>query len=181
MPEHSIYKKILVSGGTGFLGSAIVRALVAKHPECAVTVIDRSAPRPQHALPDIPCVQVNITNANELHRAFEAIQPDIVIHSAGIVPALADRFGRRLQREVWETNAIGTQNMLDAAAENGVEAFIYTSTCCVVTDDLSRPYHNIDERWPTSSSSMIYGESKVRQEPCVGLLKKVEPAEYLTG
>lgn len=169
MPEHSICKKILVSGGTGFVGSAIVRALVDKHPRCDVTVIDRSAPRPQHDLPKTQCIQVNIANANEVHKAFESIQPDVVIHTAGLVPTLADRFGRRLEREVWETNVIGTQNMLDAAVKNGVEAFIYTSTCCVVTDNLSMPYHNIDEQWPTSSSSLIYGESKVREEPCFGL------------
>ena len=160
--NDGIAKKVLVSGGTGFVGSAIVRALADKHPRCAITIIDRSAPRPQHALPEkISFVQVNITAAEEVHQAFEIVQPDVVIHTAGIVPALADRFGRRLEREVWKTNVVGTQNMLDAAAKSGAQAFIYTSTCCVVTDDMSRPYHNVDESWPTSPSSLIYGESKV--------------------
>lgn len=162
MPENTICKRILISGGTGFVGSAIVRALVDKQPKCAVTVIDRSGPRPEHALPKITCMQVDITIAAEVHKAFELVQPHVVIHTAGIVPTLADRFDRRLEREVWETNVVGTQNMLDAAAQNEVEAFIYTSTCCVVMDDLRMPYPNIDEQWPTSSSSTIYGESKVR-------------------
>lgn len=160
--NDGIAKKVLVSGGTGFVGSAIVRALADKHPSCAIIVIDRSAPRPQHVLPEkIPFVRVNITDADEVHKVFETVQPDVVIHTAGIVPGLADRFGRKLEREVWKTNVVGTQNMLDAAAKSGAQAFIYTSTCCVVTDDMSRPYHNVDEEWPTSPSSLIYGESKV--------------------
>lgn len=43
-------KKILVSGGTGFVGAAAVPSLADKHPGSAITIIDRSPPRPQHAL-----------------------------------------------------------------------------------------------------------------------------------
>ena len=162
MAEIVASKKVLISGGTGFVGSAIIRALAEKHPSCAITLIDRSPPRPQHDLPErVECMQVDVTNVHEVSKAFLTIKPDVVIHTAGIVPGLADRFGRRLEREVWKTNVEGTRNMLSAAAENGTEAFIYTSTCCVTTDDLRMPYPNINERWPTSPTSLIYGESKV--------------------
>ncbi|KAJ5641666.1 hypothetical protein N7490_005666 [Penicillium lividum] len=167
-PDILKSKKILISGGTGFVGSATVRALAEKHPCCAITVIDRSPPRPQHALPKgIACMQVDVTSASEVSKAFEKVQPDIVIHTAGIIPALADRFDRRLEKEVWKTNVVGTQIMLDAATENGADAFIYTSTCCVVTDDMRSSYANIDERWPTSPNSLIYGESKATAEALV--------------
>lgn len=162
MAEIVASKKVLISGGTGFVGSAIIRALAEKHPSCAITVIDRNPPRPQHDLPEqVECMLVDVTNAHEIGKAFLAVKPDVAIHTAGIVPGLADRFGRRLEREVWKTNVEGTRNMLNAAAENGTEAFIYTSTCCVTTDDLRMSYPNINERWPTSPTSLIYGESKV--------------------
>ncbi|KAJ5750500.1 hypothetical protein N7533_007528 [Penicillium manginii] len=155
-------KKVLISGGTGFVGSATVRALAARHPGCAITVIDRSPPRAEHILPKtIQCMQVDVTSAAEVDRAIQTVKPDIIIHTAGIVPSVVDRFSRRLEREVWKTNVEGTRNMLNAALESDVEAFIYTSSCCVVTDDLSTPYCNIDEEWPTSHTSLIYGESKV--------------------
>ncbi|KAJ5684474.1 uncharacterized protein N7477_000819 [Penicillium maclennaniae] len=162
MAEVVASKRILISGGTGFVGSAIIRALIEKHPGCAITVIDRSPPRSQFDLPGkVDYMQVDITNAHEVGKAFLAVKPDVAIHTAGIVPGLADRFSRKLEREVWQTNVEGTRNMLSAAVENETEAFIYTSTCCVTTDDLRMPYPNINERWPTSPKSLIYGESKV--------------------
>lgn len=155
-------KKVLISGGTGFVGSATVRALAARHPSCAITVIDQSPPRAQHALPEnIDCMQVDVTSAEEVSKALETVKPNFIVHSAGIVPTLADRFGRRLEQQVWKVNVEGTRNMLNAAIENDVKGFIYTSSCCVVTDDTSTPYCNIDEEWPTSHTSLIYGESKV--------------------
>lgn len=153
---------VLITGGTGFVGSAIARAVAEQHPKCTITVLDRNLPNATHALPeDIAFIQADITVPDELYKAFQQVRPQIVVHTAGIVPELSERFGRRLEQRAWKTNVEGTRNMLSAARESGVQAFVYTSTCCVVTDDMSMPYPNIDERWPASPSSLIYGESKV--------------------
>lgn len=155
-------EKVLISGGTGFVGAAIARALAEKHPECAITIIDRKPPGPVHTLPDrLEFIKVDVTIQEEVSKAIEQVGPDIIIHAAGIVPALSERFGRRLEGDVWTTNVGGTEHILQAAKRNGVKGFIYTSSCCVVTDQMGVPYHNIDEQWPTPPSSLIYGESKV--------------------
>jgi sterol-4alpha-carboxylate 3-dehydrogenase (decarboxylating) len=57
--------------------------------------------------------------------------------------------------------------MVEAARACGCQAFVYTSSCCAVTDDMSRPYANMDEGWPVSEKSSIYGESKVEAERVV--------------
>lgn len=156
------FQKVLITGGSGFVGAAIARAVSEKHPACAITILDLTPPGPTHEVPtSATFVRADITQAEEVAEAVERVKPDVIIHTAGIVPVLAERFGRRLEKLVWKTNVNGTENTLAAARRAAVQAFVYTSTCCVVTDDMDAPYPNIDERWPTPRSSLIYGESKV--------------------
>lgn len=145
------------------MGAAIARAISSKHPACAITILDLNPPDPTtHKVPSSATfVKVDVTQAEEVVEAVGRVKPDVIIHTAGIVPVLAERFGRRLEQFVWKINVQGTKNLLAAARRAGVQAFVYTSTCCVVTDDMDAPYPNIDERWPTARSSLIYGESKV--------------------
>lgn len=62
---------------------------------------------------------------------------------------------------MFNVNVNGTRNMLAAAKAAGTRAFVWTGSFTAVTDDMRHQYANIDERWPTSSHSLIYGESKV--------------------
>ncbi|KAL2848137.1 hypothetical protein BJY01DRAFT_160574 [Aspergillus pseudoustus] len=161
-------KNVLISGGAGFVGAATARAVAEKYPQCDITIIDLHPTGPTHVVPDSASfIQVDITNADEVSKALQQARPDVVIHAAGIVPVLAERFGRRIENQVWRANVEGTRNMLEAAKGSGANAFVYTSTCCVVTDDMGRPYPNIDEHWPTSPQPLIYGESKAAAEAFV--------------
>ncbi|KAB8229345.1 NAD(P)-binding protein [Aspergillus alliaceus] len=161
-------ENVLISGGTGFVGTAIARALAEKHPKCAITVLDLKPPGPLPMVLDgIVFIQVDITIQEDVSKVMQQVKPDVVIHTAGIVPALSERFGRRLEEHVRKINVEGTRHMLLAAKQNGVKSFIYTSSCCVVTDHMDVPYHNVDERWPTPPFSLIYGESKAAAEAMV--------------
>ena len=150
---------ILLTGGLGFVGLAVVTALRNSHPEWLLFVLDLQ--QPIDTKPGVVYRQCDITNFKALENLVADIKPSVVIHTAGIVPDLVDRYDRKGRARVFQVNVDGTRNMLAAAKSNDVKAFIWTGSCTSVTDDLSRQYPNIDESWPLSSHSLIYGESKV--------------------
>ena len=143
-------------------GSAIVRSLHERHPNCLITIVDIKQPSDSPTQNPTPqYFEASTTSLDDLLRAFRMARPQVIIHTAAIIPPLSERYSRRLEKLVTEVNVEGTRIVLDAARQTGCSALVYTSSCCAVTDDMSVPYANIDERWPVSSVSSIYGESKV--------------------
>ncbi|KAK6815087.1 hypothetical protein RU639_008382 [Aspergillus parasiticus] len=105
--------------------------------------VDRKPPGPDHTLPDgVESIKVDVTIQEEVRKAIE------------------------LEGHVRRPNVGETEHNLQTAKQSGVKGFIYTS-CCVVTDQMDAPYHNIDEQWPTPPPSLIYGESKAAAEAMV--------------
>lgn len=165
---------VLVTGGSGFVGSAIVRAILEEYPQCQITILDMSLDSylcQERGLehPNIKFLPVNILDTSGLNEAFQKLRPRTIVHTAGFVPPLAERYHRRMEKQAHEINVQGTRNVLEAAKAVGTEAFVYTSTCCVVIDDYSQSYANIDERWPVveRGTASIYGESKAIAETLV--------------
>ena len=151
---------VLVTGGTGFLGSFIVDSILEQHPDWALTVLDLSSPEKNRK--NVAYEVGDVTCAATVSAIIQRVKPQAIIHAAGMVPELAERYGRSLEAKVFKVNVEGTKTLLAAAKQHGVEAFVWTGSCTAVMDDMTREYPNIDETVPTSSRSTIYGESKVR-------------------
>ena len=162
LPSHqaSTPISVLITGGSGFLGSFIVEAVLNQHPKWAVTVLDLKLP--SNLAPRVSYEVADVTDAISVSAIVDKLRPDVIIHSAGLVPELAVRYGRLQEGLVFNVNVNGTRNMLKAAKNSGTRVFVWTGSCTAVTDDMSYQYANVDESWPTSSQSLIYGESKVR-------------------
>ena len=152
--------RVMVTGGLGFVGSAVLESMLEMHPEWSISVFDLR--RPEHPKNNVTYIAGDIMKIRDIEEALSQVQPDCVVHTAGIVPDLANRHIRVQRRRVFEINVEGTKIMLEVCERFGVKAFVWTSSHCCVIDDTRRPYPNINETWPTSNQSLIYGESKVR-------------------
>lgn len=116
-------KRALVTGGVGFLGSAIARELLqAGH---SVTVLSRTA-NAGNCVPGASAVAMDLGDADGLARAIEC--HDTVFH----VAAKAGFWGPK--REYHAANVIGTRHVLEACTRAGVERLVYTSSPSVCFD-----------------------------------------------
>jgi len=141
----------LVTGGCGFVGGAIARALKARGDH--VIVLDVA---PECPVEGVDYRRVDITDKAAVTEACHGV--DVVIHNASIVHTKQNK-----KDVIWAVNLGGTENMLAAAQDNGVSRFIYISSGSVVYE--GKDIENGDESLPYSSVSQApYADSKIAAE-----------------
>jgi sterol-4alpha-carboxylate 3-dehydrogenase (decarboxylating) len=134
------FGKVLVVGGCGFLGSHIVNLIVKRHPDSQISVLDLRTNANRHTDSSISYHDGDITDLVSMQVLFAKIKPDVVIHTASphfnLSPQIHDK-----------VNVDGTRNLLKAAQDSGVKAFVYTSSASVIFGPAVELV-NADESWP---------------------------------
>ena len=123
----------LVIGGTGFLGREIICQLLERGQKVR-TLCRRSGDVPKGA----EVVLGDLADPASLQKACQGVET--VYHTAS-VPGISMHW-----KPFYETNVIGTQNVLDACKVTGVRRLIYTSSASVTFD--CKPQHGADETTP---------------------------------
>ena len=111
-------KKILIIGGTGYIGREIVKKLRNKNYEVAVLS------RKSNTLKDIKCIQCSLLNKELLKEKINGF--DVIIYSAGIV--------RTIMKWKYDENLPGVKNLVEAMNFNNIKKLIYFSTQYVYID-----------------------------------------------
>ncbi|KAF2649476.1 C-3 sterol dehydrogenase/C-4 decarboxylase-like protein [Lophiostoma macrostomum CBS 122681] len=159
--------KVLVTGGTGFLGSEIVRLLV-QTKAYEVTAIDINPPAlGTGTFSDVRYVRANILQKQELSKVFHEAKPSIVVHTVGVTPAGQARYSNKGREALFEINVTGTRNVIEVSKECGAKGLVYTSSITVLVDENDRDFVNADETWPTGRAKLLYGQSKTAAENLV--------------
>ncbi|HEV2359072.1 MAG TPA: NAD-dependent epimerase/dehydratase family protein [bacterium] len=144
--------RVLVTGATGLVGSAIVRALLER--TCPVRVLVRSSERARALFGSSAEISVgDLRDAASLRPACAGIAQ--IYHVAGAVDT-----HRHGDAEILDTNVDGTRRLLEAALAARVRRVVYTSSVSVYGDRLPL---GVAEDAPVNPAG-IYGASKVRAE-----------------
>ncbi len=149
-----------VTGGTGFIGAHLVRALLARGRTVRCLVRSSSRLSNLEGLP-VEIVTGDVTDAASLARAMGGAK--IVYHCA------ADyRLSARHPREIHAANVEGTRNVLAAASEIGAERVVHTSSVGAL--GLTHDGRPGNEKTPVEPRSLIghYKKSKHEAE-CVAV------------
>ncbi len=145
-------KKILVTGGAGFIGSHLVDKLLAENV-WQVTVVDNFnefyAPAIKRANiskhsdnPNFSLAEADICSAEAVREIFAENSFDAIVHLAawaGVRPSLLNP---KLYTEV---NVSGTLNLLEAAKEFGVKQFVFGSSSSVYGINSKIPFSEDDK------------------------------------
>jgi dihydroflavonol-4-reductase len=149
-------KTTLITGASGFVGSAVLRHLVKAGHKVRALVRPDSDRRNLAGLPAEICVG-DLADRASLDRAVAGCS--ILFHVA------ADyRLWVRQPRSIYECNVNGTRNIMSAAAQAGLSRIVYTSS--VATLGLMADGTPADEETPVSLGDMIghYKRSKFLAE-----------------
>jgi GDP-D-mannose 3',5'-epimerase len=164
-------KKILVTGGAGFIGSHMVKRLVAQ--KAKVTVIDNLFRGKKENLKNekgeyVIDIKNNFLNADltDYNQCLELIKDyEVVIHLADIVGGISYVFDKEFF--IYRQNIIINSNTLSACITNKIPNYIYVGTACSFPEHLQNKYDVVylkeEQTYPANPESS-YGWSKLMGE-----------------
>ena len=142
--------RVVVTGGTGNVGTSVVDALLRDDSVDEVVAIAR---RPVEERPRLRCVVADV-GTDDLTPHLRAA--DAMVHLAWMFQPT------HRPETTWRANAVGTGELLDAAATAGVGAVVVASSVGAYSP---APGRRVDESWPTHSLPTAgYGREKANVE-----------------
>jgi UDP-glucose 4-epimerase len=154
---------IFLSGGSGFFGGILKRALLASGH--GVVNFDLIPDRDTH--PNLTSIQGDLRDPAAVAAAFAQHTIDGVAHIA----AMLAHGSRVNDAEIWQSNVEGTRNLAQAARARGIESFVFTSTNCLWAKNFHRPVTEDDLPDPIE----IYGRSKAAAENVLHEFPDINP------
>ena len=147
--------RMLLTGGAGYVGSACLRWLLSHgHDPIAY---DNLSEGNAAAVPEGRLIEGDLADKDAIARAIREHDAELVMHFAAVA-SVPDSIAQ--PDLYWQTNLVGTKNVLDAMRETGVDRVIVSSTAATYKFDVEMP---ITETTPTEPQ-VPYGTTKLASE-----------------
>lgn len=151
--------KILVTGGTGFIGAYIIKELVEKGYYVRAIRHSKSAPFfiPEAIQNKVEWVQGDILDVVSLEDAMEGI--DMVIHAAAKVS-----FAPNERSQLYKLNIEGTANVVNIALEKNIKRFVHISSVAAIGRTVNGERVSEEKKWQEGKMHTSYSISKYHAE-----------------
>ncbi|MFH2019190.1 MAG: UDP-glucose 4-epimerase GalE [bacterium] len=147
--------KILITGGSGYIGSITVSELLkAGH---TVSVFDRSQNPRFSNTPGLDFVKGDLLNSQSIASVLKEVKPDAVVHFAAYI-----EMGESVRepRKYYENNVLGSYHLANAMVDAGVDKIVFSSSAGVYGNPESVPIPEDSCCRPENP----YGETKLTVE-----------------
>lgn len=148
------FNKAIVTGGAGFIGSAIASGLINSGKE--VVVYDNLSVGKKENIPEnCKFIKGDLKNKKLLKHAMKDC--DVLLHNAAFVSIRGSFL--KLRKEI-NSNCLGTLNAFESALNSGIKKIVFASSMAVYGHPKYLP---VNEKHPLTANSP-YGLSKIRGE-----------------
>lgn len=160
--------KVVISGASGNIGSALIRELASSdRTRHGIVGVARRIPEVTPRAEELASVRWESADIATSDLDPILTGADVVVHLAWLFQPSHD------PDLTWQTNAVGTRRLLDAAARQGVSAVIVNSSIAAYSPSDGPP---VDESWPTDGpSSASYVREKVYVERLLDIFELEHP------
>lgn len=167
MAKNKSYK-ILVTGVSGYVGSALAHELLAHG--YTVRGVDHTPLKDESLKGKVEMVYADLTDRLAILQATEGC--NAIAHLAAIPHPMVPN-----PEQILHTNVVGTGHLLEAAEKFGIKRFAMASTCCAfgfyfALHPFDPDYLPLDEKHPVKPQD-LYGLSKVQcEEACAAYTRR---------
>jgi UDP-glucose 4-epimerase len=162
--------RVLVTGGAGYIGSAVTSQLLKKGSE--VIVFDNLSNGHKAAVPSPAKLIVGETSDRAvLDQVFEKYRIDAVIHLAASIEAGESM---KFPEQYFRNNTANSLNLLEAVLAHKVTRFVFSSTAALFGTPDRTPIEETDPLHPTNT----YGESKLLVERMLDWFHRIHGLRY---
>jgi len=150
---------VFITGGTGFIGSYIIKNLIEKDHN--VRAIRRSNKLPfyipKEIFDKVEWVEGDVLDFVSLNDAMQNV--DAVIHSAAIVS-----FSKKERSKMYQTNIDGTTNVVNAALDNKIKRFLHLSSVAALGRTTTEQTVSEQKKWEENKNNTHYAITKHHSE-----------------
>jgi UDP-glucose 4-epimerase len=163
--------RILVTGGAGYIGSHVVKALGQRKYE--ILVYDNLSTGHEWAVLYGRLAKGDLSDKFFLDKVIKEFKPEAIMHFAAFIQV---EESVREPLKYYRNNTVNTLNLLEAMKENGVKNFIFSSTAAV---------YGIPEKIPVNEDAPLnpinpYGSSKADVERILSDLSQTSDFNYVS-